>query len=127
VTEHPPIEELPERMGIVLLECSARRVIGTMPVAGNRQGYGALHGGASLVFAETLGGAAAGMHGGPNRIAVGVDINATHHRAATGGVLTGVATPVHLGRTVTSYEVVVTDDRDRRISTARITCLLLNA
>ncbi len=101
--------------------------LGTLPVEGNRQGYGALHGGASLVFAETLGGAGAGMHGGPDRMAVGVDINATHHRAVTGGSHPGVATPLPLGRTDTSYEVVVTDDRGRRISTARITCLLRDA
>src|SRR5678815_3381949 len=90
---------LPERMGIVLLEATPHRVVGTMPVEGNTQPYGLLHGGASCVLAETLGSVgaalhAAGTHGG---IAVGVDINATHHRSARTGVVTGVATAIHLG------------------------------
>jgi 1,4-dihydroxy-2-naphthoyl-CoA hydrolase len=117
---------LADRMGIALLETTPQRVVGTMPVEGNTQPYGLLHGGASCVLAETLGsiGAAlhaAGMHGG---IAVGVDINATHHRSARTGVVTGVATAIHLGGTTASYEVVITDERGARICTARLTCLL---
>jgi 1,4-dihydroxy-2-naphthoyl-CoA hydrolase len=114
----------PSRVGITITECTADRVVGTMPVEGNTQGYGALHGGASLVLAETLGGAGAGVHGGPGTMAVGIEINATHHRAATSGTVTGVATPVHLGRTLATYDVVITDERDRRVCTARITCFL---
>ena len=115
---------LPARLGISIDECSAARVVGTMPVAGNTQVQGVLHGGASLVFAETLGGAGASAHAGPGRIGVGIEINATHHRAAPEGTLTGVATPVHLGRTLATYEVVVTDEGDRRVCSARITCFL---
>jgi 1,4-dihydroxy-2-naphthoyl-CoA hydrolase len=112
------------RMGIAVTEASADRVVGTMPVEGNTQPYGLLHGGASVVLAETLGSVGAALHAGQDHLAVGVDINATHHRAATGGTVTGVATPVHRGGTVTTYEVVVTDGRERRLCTARITCLL---
>ena len=115
---------LPARLGITLTECSAARVVGRMPVAGNTQVQGVLHGGASLVFAETLGGAGASAHAGPGRVGVGIEINATHHRAAPGGTLTGVASPVHLGRTLATYEVVITDERERRVCTARITCFL---
>ena len=61
----------------------------------------------------------------PDRLSVGIDINATHHRAATCGTVTGVATPLHLGRTMASYEIVITDERDRRVCTCRITCALL--
>jgi 1,4-dihydroxy-2-naphthoyl-CoA hydrolase len=116
-----------ERMQIELVEASAQRMVGRMPVEGNTQPYGLLHGGASAVLAETLGSVGAALHAGPGRIAVGVDINVTHHRAVTSGVVTGVATPVHLGSTVATYDVVISDDRDRRVATARLTCLLRDA
>lgn len=118
---------LNERMGIELVEVSRHRVVATMPVEGNTQPYGLLHGGASVVLAETLGSIGSGLHAHPDRITVGVDINATHHRAATGGLVTGVATPIHLGRQMTSFEVVITDDRGKRVCTCRITCALLPA
>lgn len=116
---------LNERMGIELVEISADRVVATMPVAGNTQPYGLLHGGASVVLAESLGSIGAAINAHPDRVAVGVDINATHHRSATSGVVTGVATPIHLGRTSSCWEVVVTDERGKRVCTSRITCSLI--
>ncbi len=116
---------LHDRMGIEILEATPERIVGSMPVAGNTQPFGLLHGGASCVLAESLGSVGATLHAGQGRFAVGVDINATHHRAARDGVVTGVASPVHLGRTVATYEVVVRDEQDRRICTARITCQLV--
>jgi uncharacterized protein (TIGR00369 family) len=86
-----------------------------------------LHGGASVVLAETLGSYGSVMHAGPGRVAVGIDINATHHRAARRGVVTGTATPLHLGSTVASWQVVVTDEEGRPVCTSRITCLLRDA
>ncbi|MCY0945600.1 MULTISPECIES: PaaI family thioesterase [Streptomyces] len=118
---------LGERMDIRILEASAERVVATMPVEGNTQPYGLLHGGASAVLAETLGSVGAMMHGGINKIAVGVDLNCTHHRGARSGLVTGVATPVHRGRSTTTYEIVISDDQDRRVCTARLTCLLRDA
>jgi uncharacterized protein (TIGR00369 family) len=119
--------ELDEKMGVRILEQSAERVVATMPVEGNRQSFGLLHGGASVAFAEALGSWAAVIHAGPGRSAVGVDINATHHRAARSGLVTGVATAIKLGRTIASHEVVVTDEDGNRICTARITNLILDA
>jgi 1,4-dihydroxy-2-naphthoyl-CoA hydrolase len=116
---------LNERMGIELVEISPTRVVATMPVEGNTQPYGLLHGGASVVLAETLGSVGSALHAVPDRLSVGVDINATHHRSATSGTVTGVATAIHLGRSMASYEVVITDEQDRRVCTARITCALL--
>ena len=116
--------ELDVKMGVTILEQSAERVVATMPVEGNRQSFGLLHGGASVAFAEALGSWAAVIHAGPGRTAVGVDINATHHRAATTGIVTGVATAVQLGRTLACHEIVLTDDEGRRLCTARITNLL---
>ena len=118
---------LNEKMGVELLEVSPERVVATMPVEGNTQPYGLLHGGASVVLAETLGSIGSALHAQPDRLSVGVDINATHHRAATSGTVTGVATPIHLGRTMASYEVVITDERGKRVCTSRITCALIPA
>jgi uncharacterized protein (TIGR00369 family) len=116
---------LAARMGIRILEASPERVVGTMPVEGNTQPYGLLHGGASCVLTETLGSIGSGLHAGLDRLVVGVDINATHHRSARTGVVTGVATAVHRGRTHATYEVVLTDEDDRRLCTARLTCAIL--
>ena len=116
-----------EAMGVVISEASPARIVGTMPVEGNTQYFGMLHGGASCVLAESLGSIGSSMHAHEfGMIAVGVDINATHHRAVTSGTVTGVATPIRLGRSVTSYEVVISDDRGRRVCTARLTCNLVN-
>ena len=115
------------RLGIAIEEATAQRVTGSMPVSGNTQPFGLLHGGASVSLAETLGSVGSGIHAWPDRVAVGVDINATHHRSVREGVVTGVATPLHLGRSATCYEIVVSDERGRRVCTARLTCTLLPA
>jgi uncharacterized protein (TIGR00369 family) len=113
-----------ERMGIALVEASPQRVVGTMPVAGNTQPYGLLHGGASCVLAESLGSLGAALHAGPDRFTVGIEISATHHRAAAAGLVTGVATLLYGGRSVATYDVTISDDRGRRVCTSRLTCLL---
>jgi 1,4-dihydroxy-2-naphthoyl-CoA hydrolase len=117
---------LAARIGITLTEASPQRVVGTMPVEGNTQPYGLLHGGASCVLAETLGSVGAALHAAQAHggIAVGVDINATHHKAVRSGVVTGVATPLRLGGAIASYEIVITDEGGDRICTARLTCAL---
>ncbi|MGW4201942.1 hotdog fold thioesterase [Streptomyces sp. NPDC004726] len=112
------------RMGIRITEAAADRVVGTMPVEGNTQPYGLLHGGASAVLAETLGSIGSMLHGRSTRMAVGVDLNCTHHRSARSGLVTGVATPLHRGRSTATYEIVITDEQDRRVCTARLTCML---
>jgi len=117
-------QTLVHRMGIRFTEWTAQRVVATMPVAGNTQPWGLLHGGASCVLAETLGSVGAALHAGPDRFPVGIEISATHHRAAAEGVVTGVATPVHAGRTLATYEIVITDEQGRRVCTARLSCLL---
>lgn len=120
---------LHDAMKIEILEAdSPQRLVGRMPVDGNTQPFGLLHGGASCVLAESLASIGSTLHAATSgKVAVGVDINATHHRAARSGYVTGVATPIHLGRSITSYEIVITDDQDRRICTARLTCQLVQA
>jgi 1,4-dihydroxy-2-naphthoyl-CoA hydrolase len=116
-------ETLTGRMGIKILEASPERVVGTMPVAGNTQPYGILHGGASCVLAESLGSLGSALQAGPDRYTVGIEINATHHRPASSGVVTGVATLAHGGRTMSTFDVVITDEQGRRVCTARLSCL----
>jgi uncharacterized protein (TIGR00369 family) len=118
---------LNQKMGIELVEITAERVVATMPVEGNTQPYGLLHGGASVVLAETLGSIGSALHAMPDKLSVGVDINATHHRSATSGTVTGTATAIHLGRSSACYEVVITDEQGRRLCTCRITCALMPA
>ena len=113
------------KMGIEIIEASPQRLVATMPVEGNTQPVGLLHGGASVVLAETLGSVGSALHAGPTRMIVGVDINATHHKSATSGVVTAVATALSLGKTLCSYDVVITNDKGERTCTARITCLIL--
>lgn len=115
---------LAERMGIEVTRASAERTEGRMPVEGNTQPFGLLHGGASAVLAETLGSVAALLHAGEGRVSLGVDLNATHHRGVRSGWVHGVATPLALGRSVASYEITITDEQGHRVCTARLTCQL---
>ena len=118
---------LAEKMGMHFLEFSVDRCVATLPVEGNTQPVGLMHGGAYVVLAESLGSMAANLHAGPGRLALGVDINATHTRSATSGLVTGVCTPVHLGRSLTVHEIAVSDDQGRRLSTVRITNMIKSA
>ena len=124
--DHPGTELL-RRLGISIVRVSAESAVATMPVAGNTQVHGLLHGGASALLAETLGSFAASLHAGPGRQVVGIELNVSHHRSAREGVVTGTATALHLGRTTASYEIVVEDSAARRLCTARLTCLILAA
>lgn len=115
---------LRRRMGILLVELGAERSVAVMPVEGNQQPFGLLHGGASCVLGETLGSLSANVHAGAGRYAVGIDINATHSSGASGGWVTGVCSAVHLGGSLAVHEIVVLDGRQRRLSTLRITNLI---
>jgi uncharacterized protein (TIGR00369 family) len=119
------IGALDKKMGIEIIEASPARLVGTMPVEGNTQPIGLLHGGANVVLAESLGSIGTQLHAGADRKIVGIDINATHHKSATSGVVTAVATAISLGRTICSYQVEITNDKGERTCSARITCLIL--
>ncbi|HVK43391.1 MAG TPA: hotdog fold thioesterase [Micropruina sp.] len=115
---------LDDKMGIELFELSAQRSSGRMPVAGNTQPFGFWHGGASCVLAETLASMSAFAEVGEGGRIFGVDINATHHRAAREGWVNGVATALQIGGRLGSWEVVLSDDEGVRLCTARVTCAL---
>ena len=116
---------LDQKMGIEIIEASPEKLVAIMPVAGNTQPLGLLHGGANVVLAESLGSIGTQLHAGPNRKIVGVDINATHHKSATSGLVTGTATAISLGKTLCCYEVEIVNDKGERTCSARITCLIL--
>ncbi|MDN5639398.1 hotdog fold thioesterase [Rothia kristinae] len=120
------IGTMAEHMGIVFEELTAERAVARFPVERNTQPYGLVHGGAHVALAETLGSMAANVFAGPEKMAVGLDVNATHQRGASSGWVTGTCTAIHLGRTLCVHEIVMTDDDGRRLSTARITNLLVD-
>lgn len=115
---------LAEKMGMEILEFSIERAVGRIPVEGNTQPVGLVHGGAYVVLAESLGSMAANLFAGEGKLAVGIEVNASHSRSATSGYVTAVCTPIHLGRTLTTHEIAITDDEGRRCSTVRITNLI---
>ena len=118
------VGDLAQKMGIEILELSAERAVATMPVEGNTQPRGLLHGGAYLVLGETLGSFAANVWAGESGYAVGIEISASHSKSATKGLVTGVATAISLGKTLTVHEIVVTNQDGERCSTIRITNLI---
>ncbi|WP_460689051.1 hotdog fold thioesterase [Nesterenkonia suensis] len=123
------VAPLGQKMGLRFEEMTPERVVATLPVAGNEQNMGLLHGGAHMVLAETLGSLAAILHVRltldlPHAV-VGTELGATHHRAVTDGLVTGTCTPITLGRTLTSHEIVMRDEQGRRLSTARMTNMIL--
>ena len=117
-------DTLIHRMDMRIAEVTPQRAVGTIPVHGNTQPYGMLHGGATAALAETVGSLAAMAHAGDDQIAVGVDLNITHHRAVRDGLVHATASAVHLGRTTATYTISVTDDQQRIIASARLTCAI---
>ncbi|GAA1890231.1 hotdog fold thioesterase [Streptantibioticus ferralitis] len=117
-------EQLTRRLGIEIITCEKGLVVGTMPISGNRQPVGILHGGANAVLAETLGSVAAFLYASPGGNAVGIDLSCTHHRWVSSGTVTGVCRPLDERQSVASYEIVVTDDSGNRTCTARLTCAI---
>ncbi len=115
---------LADKMGIKLLELSAERAVATMPVEGNTQPFGVVHGGAYVVLGESLGSFAANVWAQPEKMAVGIEVNASHSRSATTGIVTATCTALNLGKSLTIHEIVVTDEQGRRLSTIRITNFL---
>lgn len=111
------------KMGLEFTDAGYDFFEGTMPVEGNTQPAGLFHGGAHVVLAETLGSTHAFARAGTD--VVGLDLNATHVRAAKSGLVHGRAEVIHAGRTIINHEVRMTDDDGRLLSIVRITNLVL--
>ena len=125
LAERIDLGSLAEKLGIELLELSSERAVARMPVAGNTQPVGLLHGGAHVVLAESLGSMAANVHAYPDALAVGIELNASHHRSVREGWVTGVATAIKLGSKLVTHEVQMFDEDNNLLSTVRITNILL--
>lgn len=113
--------ELTRRMGIEFIELGAEYSVARMPVEGNTQVVGLLHGGAYVVLGESLGSLSSAIHGGPDNVAMGIEINATHTRSVSSGWVTGTCRAISLGRTLCTHEIAVTDEDGNRLSTVRMT------
>ncbi len=119
------VGSLAQKMGIEV-DLHDGVVSARMPVEGNTQPYGLLHGGATAVLVETIGSIASAL-AAPGSLPVGIEVSVSHHRSARAGHVTGSAELVHLGKTLASWVVPVLDDEGRRIATGRLTCLLRDA
>lgn len=115
---------LSRKLGIEFVSLSGELSVATMPVDGNTQVIGILHGGAHMVLGESLGSISSAIHAGPGRVAVGIEINATHSRSVSSGIVTATCTALNLGRTLATHEIVVRDEEGRRLSTVRMTNFL---
>ncbi|MBT8136132.1 MAG: hotdog fold thioesterase [Gammaproteobacteria bacterium] len=117
-----------EHLGILITEIGDDYIQATMPVDDRtRQPMGLLHGGASVVLAETLGSVAANLAVDPARFAcVGLEINANHVRAVHRGQVTGNARPVHIGRSTQVWQIEIHDDENRLVCLSRITLSVLD-
>ena len=118
---------LDDKLGIEIIDFDPDRLVATMPVKGNEQPFGLLHGGATCSLVETIGSWAAMLGAGPDRKAVGIELNATYVKSATSGVVTAVCTPVRRGRTLATFLIEVSDDKGNTTASARLTCMLLPA
>jgi uncharacterized protein (TIGR00369 family) len=116
--------ELADRMGIKIVSINGTHGVATMPAEGNKQPLGIVHGGAYVVLAETLGSMCATLAAGPDRHAVGIEINASHTKSCTEGLITATARAINIGRNLATHEVAVDDDKGNRLSTIRITNFL---
>ncbi|MCA0143503.1 PaaI family thioesterase [Blastococcus sp. LR1] len=117
---------LDDKLGVQITDWNPDRMVATMPVAGNEQPFGLLHGGATCTLVETIGSMAAAIGAGPDKQVVGIELNASYIRAATAGTVTAVCTPVRRGRTLSTFVIDITDDQGRQTATARLTCMTLN-
>ena len=120
-----PPSSLHEKLGIEITRVSAAEVVGSMPVTGNTQPAGLLHGGATAALIEGLASLAAWLYAHPERVAMGVDLNITHLRPVTSGKVTGRAVPVRLGNGTVVHTVDVHDDEGRLTATGRLTSQLV--
>jgi len=116
---------LDDKLGVVVTDWNPDRLVATMPVAGNEQPYGLLHGGATCTLAETIGSMAGALAAGPGRQVVGIELNVSYLRAATAGSVTAVCTPIRTGRTLSTFQIQVTDEQGRPTATARLTTMTL--
>ena len=112
---------LMERMGLEWVELGPGKVVASIPVAGNTQPYGILHGGATAALCETIASLGTAMAAGPDRVVMGIELNINHLRSVTEGRVTATGVPLHVGRTTAVWTMEVRDDEERLVAVGRLT------
>jgi 1,4-dihydroxy-2-naphthoyl-CoA hydrolase len=112
---------LMERIGLEWLEAGLDRMVARIPVEGNTQPYGLLHGGVTAALCETVGSMGTAIHVGEGRSPVGIQLSVNHLRAVRQGYVTAIGVPVHVGRTTALWDVSVEDGAGRLVATGRLT------
>jgi 1,4-dihydroxy-2-naphthoyl-CoA hydrolase len=121
-----PIPEIPagtllERLRLEFIEASTERVVARIPVEGNTQPYGVLHGGATAALCETVASIGTALAAGPQKLAMGIELNVNHIRAVRDGHITATGTPLHVGKTTAVWDMKVHDDEGRLVAVSRLT------
>ena len=116
---------LAERMGIEILEATTDRIVARMPVEGNTQPYGLLHGGASVVLAETLGSVAGYLCSEGEQKVVGLEVNANHIRSVRSGRVRGVCRALHVGSRHQVWQIDISDEQGRLCCSSRLTTAVI--
>ena len=112
---------LMEKLGLEVLHVAADRIVARMPVAGNTQPYGLLHGGATASLCETVASFGTALAVGPDHLVMGIELNVNHIRAVREGHVTATGVPLHIGRTTAVWNMDVRDDEDRLVAVSRLT------
>ncbi len=121
-------EGVTRNLGIEFVELTPERVVATMPVdERHHQPFGYLHGGVSVVLAESVASIGGYLNCPPGKVAFGAEINASHVRPKRSGTLTAVGVPAHLGRTSQVWEVRITDENDKTVCVSRCTVAVVDA
>ena len=118
---------LMDRLGIEMIEISSERLVARMPVAGNTQVYGMLHGGATAALCETIASHGTAVFAGLDKVVTGVELSVNHIRAVREGSVTATGVPLHLGRTTAVWVMKVHDDEGRLVAASRLTLAIRDA
>jgi len=116
-----PSGQLMDRIGLEILEALPGRVVARIPVEGNLQPYGLLHGGATASLCESVGSLGAALMAGEDRFTVGIQLSVNHVRAVREGHITATGEPIHSGSTTAVWDIRVHDDERRLVAVARLT------
>ena len=115
-----------ERLGIEVVKVAPERMVARMPVAGNTQPYGVIHGGATAALCETIASLGTALIAGPERVVLGIELNVNHLRSVTAGHVTATGVPLHVGRTTAVWSMEVRDDEGRLVAVSRLTLAIRN-
>jgi 1,4-dihydroxy-2-naphthoyl-CoA hydrolase len=118
---------LMERIGLEVVEAGPERVVARMPVAGNTQPYGLLHGGATAALCETIGSYGTALAVAPEKLVTGIELNVNHIRGVRDGHVTGIGVPLHVGRTTAVWDIRVHDGEGRLMAVGRLTLAIRDA